>query len=317
MKKLTVCLSFLLLVLVAGCSLVPTLTETPTSLPSTTQAPTATATLAAPTATLAPANPTATPTVVFKETPATTPAAAAKVVSLEQPTILTSELSPDGEWRADLLAYDCVDIGSVDKVAYDQLNLVHLADMETVIADFQLQSCDGIGAHGLGGLFWSPNSHYYYYTSARLGRPDGCGYWQPPTYRFDVTSQMKEYIGSGPLSPDKNKLATWQHRNLVVWDVNGGELLRIPGLADVEEGPIAWGFESQTLVYLQFDSYCPVSGMSYVGYIDLSTGENTILLESEDPTFGDVRWVDIDKFVLVDGKQKEYTYDLETRQLVP
>ncbi len=53
MKKLTVCLSFLLLVLVAGCTLVPTPTETPTSLPSATQAPTATATLAAPTATLA------------------------------------------------------------------------------------------------------------------------------------------------------------------------------------------------------------------------------------------------------------------------
>jgi len=54
-----------------------------------------------------------------------------------------------------------------------------------------------------------------------------------------------------------------------------------------------------------------------VGYIDLSTGENTILLESEDPTFGDVHWVDIDKFALVDADRKEYTYDLETRQLVP
>jgi len=317
MKKLTVCLSLLLLVLLAGCSLTPAVTQTPTSLPSATQAPTDTATLAAPTAKLAPTNPTATPSVVFKETPDTTPASAAKVVSLEQPTILTSEVSPDGLWRADLLVYDCVDIGSVDKVAYDQLNLVNLADMETVIADFQLQSCEGTGARGLGPLFWSSNSRYFYYTSARLGRPDGCGYWQPPIYRFDVTSQMKEYIGSGPLSPDESKLATWQHRNLVIWDVNGGELLRVPGLEDVEEGPIAWGFESQTLVYLQFDSYCPVSGMSYVGFIDLSTGENTILLESEDPTFGDVYWLDIDKFVLVDAEKKEYTYDLEARQLLP
>jgi len=93
--------------------------------------------------------------------------------------------------------------------------------------------------------------------------------------------------------------------------------MRIPGLAEVEEGPIAWGPESKALVYLQFDSYCPLSGKSYVGYIDLSTGENTILLESEDPTFGDVHWVDIDKFALVDADRKEYTYDLETRQLVP
>ncbi|HPK27255.1 MAG TPA: hypothetical protein PKZ40_05905, partial [Anaerolineaceae bacterium] len=202
-------------------------------------------------------------------------------------------------------------------VAYDQINMVHLTDMSAVVVDFQVKSCEGFGARGLGPEFWSNNSRYFYYTTAIAGRPDGCGYWQHPIYRFDVTSQTNEFIGAGTLSHDESKLAVWQHENLVVWDVNDGELMRIPGLAEVEKGPIAWGPESQTLVYLQFDSYCPLSGKSYVGYIDLSTGENTILLESEDPTFGDVHWVDIDKFALVDADRKEYTYDLETRQLVP
>ena len=317
MKKLAVCLSLLLLVIVAGCTLVPTPTETPTSLPSATQAPTATATLAAPTATLAEKTPAQSPTIFFKETPASLPTIVATIVALEQPKISISSRSPNGEWRADLTVYDCTKVGDGDEVAYDQINMVHLTDMSAVVVDFQVKSCEGFGARGLGPEFWSNNSRYFYYTTAIAGRPDGCGYWQHPIYRFDVTSQTKEFIGAGTLSHDESKLAVWQHENLVVWDVNDGELMRIPGLAEVEKGPIAWGPESQTLVYLQFDSYCPLSGKSYVGYIDLSTGENTILLESEDPTFGDVHWVDIDKFALVDADRKEYTYDLETRQLVP
>ena len=120
MKKLTVCLNFLLLVFVAGCSLVPTPTEMPTSLPSATQAPTATATLAAPTATLAQKTPTQTPTIFFKRTPAAMPTIVPTIMAMAKPQISISSRSPNGEWRADLTVYDCTKVDDGDEIAYDQ-----------------------------------------------------------------------------------------------------------------------------------------------------------------------------------------------------
>ena len=37
----------------------------------------------------------------------------------------------------------------------------------------QLLYCGGIGASGLEGKFWSPDSRFFYYTNAREGWPDG------------------------------------------------------------------------------------------------------------------------------------------------
>ena len=317
MKKLTVCLSFLLLVLVAGCSLVPTPTEMPTSLPSATQAPTATATLAAPTATLAQKTPTQTPTIFFKRTPAAMPTIVPTIMAMAKPQISLSSLSPDGEWRADLIAYDCMQIGDGEEVAYEQLNIVHLTDMSAVGVDFQVQSCEGTGARGIGPLFWSSNSRFFYYTTARMGRPDGCSYWQPPIYRIDVNFQTKQFIGAGELSPDNTKIAAWENDHLWVWDVNGqkltGYLFQDP---EIEEGPIDWCADSQQVVFLQFESSCPLSGKSSVGYINLSENEYSVI-EYEDHTFGDVYWYGFDKFVLVDADGKEYIFDLDDWQLKP
>ena len=318
MKKLTVCLSFLLLVLVAGCSLVPTPTEMPTSLPSATQAPTATATLAAPTATLAQKTPTQTPTIFFKRTPAAMPTIVPTIMAMAKPQISLSSLSPDGEWRADLIAYDCMQVGDGDEVAYDQLNMVHLTDMSAVVVDFQVQSCEGTGARGIGPLFWSSNSRFFYYTTARMGRPDGCGYWQPPMYRIDVNFQTKQYIGVGELSPDHNKIAAWDQDNQWIWDVNGQKITgRLFQDTEIEEGPIAWGPDSQQLVFLQFESSCPLSGKSYVGYTNLSENEYGTYFKYDDHTFGDVYWYGFDKYILVDADGKEYIFDLDKWQLEP
>jgi len=288
----------------------------PTSLPSATQAPTATATLAAPTATLAQKTPSQMPTLFFKKTPAALPEIVPTIVSSRKPNISISSLSPNGEWRADLAVYNCMQVGDSDKVAYDQLNIVHLTDMSAVVVDFQVQNCEGTGAHGLGPLFWSSNSRYYYYTTARVGRPDGCSYWQPPIYRIDVNSQTKRLIGAGVVSPDQNKLAAWNHGRLEVWDINGDKLATGPAVSGPEEGPIAWGPDSQSIVYLQFDSYCPLSGASYIEFLNLSNSQYTTV-RYEEPTFGSVRWVDFDKVMLVDDEWKEHTFDIETWKELP
>ena len=316
MKKLTVCLSLLLLVLLAGCDLVPTPIETPTSLPSNTQPPAATATQVAPSATLAQEAPEQTPTLFLKETPASMPEIVPTIVGSRKPDITTSSRSPNGEWRADLAVYSCMQIGEGDELAYDQLTMVHLTDMSAVIVDFQVQSCAGTEPRGLGPLFWSSNSRYFYYTTARMGRPNGCSYWQPPIYRIDVNSQRKRLIGAGVVSPDQNKLAAWNHGRLEVWDINGDKLATGPAVSGPEEGPIAWGPDSQSIVYLQFDSYCPLSGASYIEFLNLSNSQYTTV-RYEEPTFGSVRWVDFDKVMLVDDEGKEHTFDIETWKELP
>jgi hypothetical protein len=258
---------------------------------------------------------TVTPTEIPK-TPTATPDMAATVVAISKPRIYSPLPSPDGNWRAEVVIYDCVPVGGVDKNAYEQLKLIPKGGGAAKIADSQLQYCGGLGAFGLAGLFWSPNSRYFYYTDTREGVPDGCGYWERPIIRLDVSDLRLEYLGSGPRSPDGTKLATWQGQELVVWDINEGQMARISATAsDAETGPITWSPDSQALVYVQFASYCPLSGKSFIVRLDLHELAQTLLLESETPTFGNAAWDVPNELRLFDEKGKEWRYDLATQEL--
>jgi len=214
------------------------------------------------------------------------------------------------------VTYDCVAVGGVDENACEQLKLIQTDNGVERIADTQLQYCGGLGAFGLAGLFWSPNSRYFYYTNAREGVPDGCGYWERPIIRFDVSNLNLERLGVGYRSPDGTMLATWQGQELAVWDVNEGEIARISVMAsDAETGPIAWAPDSQALVYVQFASYCPLSGKSYVVRLDLPALRQTLLVESETPTFGNVIWDVSSELTLFDENGKEWRYMFTTQEL--
>jgi hypothetical protein len=319
MKKLILPLMVLFLVLMAGCRplVVPPETSTP-PLATTLQGLRLTESVVTPTATLKPtASATATPTRIT-ETPAVTPNIAATVVAIQQPRLYGSYPSPDSKWRAEVVIYECVKTGGVDENAYEQLKLVQATSRDERLADDQLQYCGGLGAFGLAGLFWSPSSRYFYYTNAREGVPDGCGYWERPTIRLDVTSLNKEYLGAGPRSPEGGKIATWQGQELVVWDINEGEIARAPAVvSDAETGPIAWSPDSRALIYVQFASYCPLSGKSHVVRLDLPELKQTLLLESEKPTFGSVSWNVPDELELFDENGKQWRYGFATQQLKP
>ena len=319
MKERILSLMALLLVLTAGCG---PLAEPPepsaAPLATTPQRPRLTESPLTPTATLKPtASATATPTRIT-ETPSATPDIAATVVAIQQPRLYGSYPSPDGKWRAEVVIYECVNTGGVDENAYEQLKLVQVTSGGERTADDQLQYCGGLGAFGLAGLFWSPNSRYFYYTNAREGVPDGCGYWERPIIRLNVTSLSKEYLGAGPRSPDGGKIAAWQGRELVVWDINNGEMARVQAIApDAETGAIAWSPDSRALAYVQFASYCPLSGKSYVLRVDLPELEETLLLESETPTFGSAKWDVSRELRLFDENGKEWRYNLRTQELSP
>jgi len=252
------------------------------------------------------------------KTSTATPDIAGILVATVQPRIYDSRLSPDGKWRAEVVIYDCAPVHGLDENAFEQLKLIRVSDGAESVADSQLQYCGGIGAFGLAGLFWSPNSRYFYYTHAREGVPDGCGYWERPINRLDATTLHVEPLGGGSLSPDGTKLATWYYQDLVVWDINRREIARAPAAAlDAEQGPITWSPNSQALVYIQFASYCPLSGKSYVVRLDLPKLQQTLLLESETPSFGSANWETLGELRLFDENGKEWWYSFATEELKP
>lgn len=269
---------------------------------------------------------TPTPTPDFYTTAylATSTAIVEAIVAAEEPRVHGVYPSPDGKWQAEVIIYDCVKVDarlSADANAYEQLKLIQVSGGDEKIVDNQLQYCGGLGAAGLDGLFWSLNSLFFYYTNAREGVPDGCGFWERPTLRLDINTLKIEYLGGGPVSPDGNKMATWQGIDLVVSDVNKGtEVGRIsPYILNTETGTgyISWSPDSQALVYVQPETYCPVSGNSYTVRVDLPNLEQTFLLESESPTFGSVSWDTASELRLFDENGKEWIYDFGNEELKP
>lgn len=234
------------------------------------------------------------------------------VVSTIQPKVHSSLASPDKEWRAEIISYDCVQITEDGENAYEQLKLIRVGDgTETVIAT-QLQYCGGLGAYGLGGLYWSSNSRYFYYTDARDGSPDGlCWYWERPIYRVDVLTKTKEFIGEGPLSPDKTKIATWQEGDLVIWNLDEGEMARIRAAVNgAKRGPISWSPDSKSLVYLQNESDCFPFGKSYLIRVYAFEDRQELLLESVTPSVIHAKWESPNRISVSDEQGNQWSYDL-------
>ena len=137
--------------------------------------------------------------------------------------------------------------------------------------------------------------------------------------RLGAVGAQRERLGGAVLSPDRTKLAAWAESGVVVWDVNESEaILRVPAsLADGERGPIAWSPDSQALVYLQVASFCPLAGKSTMAQASLADGSQTLLVESEAPTFGGVAWETPGQLRLTDEKGSEWRYDFARNELVP
>ena len=299
--------------LIAGCSSSPT---------ATIVLPTLTAHVT-PSLTEALSTPTPTPDLYATAYWVTSTAIVEAVVAAEEPRIHGSYSSPDDKWRAEVVIYDCIQVAGpdVDSNAYEQLKLIQVSTGDQKIVDSQLQNCGGLGAAGLEGLFWSSNSQYFYYSDAREGVPDGCGFWERPVLRLEINTLDTEHLGGGPVSPDGTKIAAWKEDQLVIWDLNEGIVKGqiSPHILNsgTGTGHIAWSPDSQALVYIQSESYCPVSGNSIVVRVDLPELEQTILLESESPTFGSANWLILNELRLSDENGKEWIYDFDTQELEP
>ena len=118
------------------------------------------------------------------------------------------------------------------------------------------------------------------------------------------------------LSPDQTKLAMWQENEIVIWDLDKGEVGRVRGLSpDALAGGIAWSPDGQSLVYLQTTFDCaPDYGTTYVTRLDLTEMSQTLLLKFQPPGFGGVSWEVPDRITLMDGNGKFWAYDLSTKE---
>ncbi len=307
----------------ASCSRPAQPASTATLDPTNTPGPVATSTPAST------ATPKLTRTPEPTDTPTSTPdfyvtatAIVKAVVATGQPKVYTSYLSPDERWRAEVIFYDCAQVSGVDANAYEQLKIIRVSDgMERVVAD-QLQFCGGLGAYGLGGLFWSPNSRYFYFTDAREGVPDGAAcYWERPLFAVEVASGNVEQLAPGSpwsLSPDGITIAAQRGRELRLWSLDDGETAGTPlAIPDAAAGIIVWSPDGQSLVYLQTASNCQPFGKSYIVRLDLPELKHTLLVESETSGFSSVIWDAPNRLRLFDEQGKEWRYNFVTQEVKP
>jgi hypothetical protein len=226
--------------------------------------------------------------------------------------------SPDGRWRAELLVIPCTAIGAEQIHAYDELSAVEISTGQRMRIHAQLQNCGGLGEAGLRGEFWSRNSRFFYYTDAREGVPDGCGYWAGSVWRWDSNDGSRTHLGGTVISPDRRWMAAWQEQAIVVWAVDGDELGRAAGAEPAHlPGPIAWSPTSDALVYLQTEGACGPLGMSTVVLVRLPGLEQETLLRSDSPSFSALAWESAPKLTLEDSDGRRWTYDFGSGDVRP
>jgi hypothetical protein len=214
------------------------------------------------------------------------------VMTATPPVVSDTHLSADGQWRVEVVHHDCVEVGEVEQNAYELLRLVHIADgMETTIAD-QLVYCGGLGAYGLGFVYWSADSRYLYYTDSGRGVPDGWSLgWYPTLFLYDLTTKETTSLRWGPIAPDGVTMAYVDPResSLYIWNLEHGEVARIPSpYQPGSYGPaiygMAWSLDGKKLVYVESENaydWEPANAKSSIMLLDLATFERQVIYQSE------------------------------------
>jgi len=243
-------------------------------------------------------------------------------MTITKPRIDQSYVSPDKQWRIDIVVRDCTKVDprpDADENSLVQLVLVDLRQSSEAMISDQFIYCGGLGAYGFGGQRWSVDSHAFYFTPANTGGPDGvCWYWEQPIYRLDLQSREVMPLGGGPTSPDGASLAVWQADELVIWDYDRGEVFRERALVDgAFVGPKAWSPDSQKLVYIQNTADCMPFGESSLVMVDVVSGTQRELLRSTEPSYAFVNWVEPDQLVLGDFQGERWRLTLSSGNIEP
>ena len=233
------------------------------------------------------------------------------------PRVFQSVASPDGKWLAQVTQYDCAQIAPAPDapIAYEVLTV------SSWTVETQFLTCGGMGAAGLGGLFWSADSRFFYYTTAREGWPDGGYPWIRPVSRFDTTTGRSETLDVAVFSPDRQQIAGAQSVDLVVWEVESDTVTRFPNPSGDSDwiNWVSWSSDGHELVYLVQtncqDQYpCP----SRLMLVNLDAQAQSQLLGKSDPPMLQADWEQPDTIRLLGADFASiWKYDLTNGQLSP
>ncbi len=323
------------LVLLGSCSS-PTATPTPTAISPTL---TATTTPTPDTTAVAEASYQATPNIIMTQnadafativamktatrqarppTSTSTPDVQSRLLTEVPPRIHGSYPSPDGNWEAQVIIYGCT---SVDPEApggnsLEQLVLIRLTDSTRTVVDSQFINCGGLGASGLEGRFWTSDSRFFFYTSAREGVPDGCGFfWARPLLRVGITDPKPTRFGPSVISPDGKMIAAWISGQLEIWETSGGQIAMAQTPVSVaSNGPIAWSPDNRSVAHLLSEEQC-MTGETYVVTVALTDMKPVLILTSENPSFFDLSWDNLNTLTLFDRERNAWSLNLMTGRL--
>jgi hypothetical protein len=244
-----------------------------------------------------------------------TPNVIATLVAKEKGKIIEQHLSPDGQWQINVTTYPCRTVKD-SEIKIEQMELIEVTSKTTFVIQTQTLICEeGLGAVGLGGLFWSPDSQIFYYTDARVGVPDGCGgyCWNRPLlalYINDVTTQSLAKIWS--YSEEAKQIAIGQKEQVVLQNLEGEIIQRIPlHPPDAKICQILWEPDGENIVYLQTSNPF-VPGLFTLVNVDQDSHKSTVLLALENATFISANWkipTLINVSGIQNGKHQQWTVD--------
>ena len=140
--------------------------------------------------------------------------------------------------------------------------------------------------------------------------------WLPPIAFADVQRKIVRELGAGVLSPDGGILAVYQEAEILLWDVDLGEIGRSPlAVPGVGLAAVAWSPDGHALAYLQVHGDCMPEGKAHVVRLMLDGLKADLLLESDSPVFGGLMWPGPEYLELVDADGGRWRLDLTSRVL--
>ncbi len=246
----------------------------------------------------------------------------ALVMAASQPETLFTSVSPDGNWQADIIRYDCVlvDPASGSENAYEQLIITHLSDGVKTVSAEQLQYCGGMGSYGFNDLYWSNSSQYYYFDEVRVfSGPDGmaCGLLNTGFSRINVETSVREYLpGNGTVFIDNGILVGWTDQQIVLTLLDGDEIRRTPfaiqgyTLQSMQMSPAGARF-----AYTLSESCDPAQGNTAIVLYNLADNSQTILAESAASGYRYAQWESPTQLMMLDTNGYQWLYNLETGEL--
>lgn len=240
-------------------------------------------------------------------------------------------LSPNGQYLANFIVLECTNITEgLNPYSLRTIKITDKIQPNTWIVIDQLIYCGGEGSGGiLGGLFWSNNSRYFYFTDNWYGEADTNPIsWINTAYRYDLLTKETLNLSGLALSIDKLKIAAGDGRDLVVWDLDGGEIARFPGnniILDQSSSVwlhyLDWSSDNNSIAYiLTLQSINNASNTSYILIANICQKQNSLLFVSSNPEFIEVHWIDQNHLSLVGNSNQIYSdwvYDILDKSLTP